>query len=121
MSEKLRCSAESCYNNVNEFCIANVIHVGGLEAHISPETACDTFIEKTDVSATSHFTNRNLSGEFSQLFSGETVEMAPQIACDAKNCTYNANRICSADYVEIQGSNARTSERTECETFREIE
>ena len=119
MSEKLRCSAENCYNNVNQFCVANVIHVTGSQAHNSPETACDTFTEKTDASGTSHFTNRNLSSDFSQLFNGETAEVAPQISCDAENCTYNANRICSADYVEIHGPNARASERTECETFRE--
>lgn len=121
MSEKLRCSAKNCYNNVNEFCVANVINVTGSNAHTSPETSCDTFIEKTNVSGTSHFINRNLSDEFGQLFSGETVEMAPQIACEAESCTYNNNRICGAEYVEIKGPNATTSERTQCETFREHE
>lgn len=119
MSEKLRCSAENCYNNVNEYCVANVIKVSGSNAHTSPETACDTFLEKTDASATSHFTNRNLSSEFSQLFSGETVDVAPQIACEADNCTYNVNRICGAENVEINGPHATSSERTQCETFRE--
>jgi hypothetical protein len=119
MSDKLRCSAENCYNNVNQLCIANVIHVTGSQAHNTPETACDTFIEKSDVTGTSQFTNRNLSEDFSQLFSGETSETSPQISCDAENCTHNFNGMCSANYVEIQGVNARTIERTECETFRE--
>ena len=119
MSEKLKCSAESCYNNVNEFCVANTINVSGSSAHTTPETACDTFIQKTDAGATSHFTNRNLSDGFSQVFSGEIVETAPQIACEAENFTYNANRVCGAEYVEIHGPHATSSERTQCETFRE--
>ncbi|KZL93299.1 DUF1540 domain-containing protein [Clostridium magnum] len=118
MSKKLRCGAEHCYNNVNNFCIANVIHVGGTDAYTSPETACNTFVEKTDIRGTSHFINRNLLGGFRQLFSHQTVEMAPRVDCDAENCTYNVNKICGAEYVEIHGENATTSEKTQCETFR---
>ncbi|MCT8976406.1 DUF1540 domain-containing protein [Clostridium sp. CX1] len=121
MSGKLRCSAKNCYNNVNEFCIASSIHVMGEEANTSPDTMCDTFLEKTDADAMSHFTNRNLAGEFRQLFSADTVELSPDIVCEAQNCVYNVNRICSADFVQVHGPNARTSESTECETFRENE
>lgn len=119
MSGKLRCSAENCYNNVNEFCIASSIHVMGSDANKSPETECDTFIEKTNIDARSHFTNRNLAGEFRQLFSANTVEISPEITCEAQNCVYNVERICSADDVQIDGFNATTSDSTECHTFRE--
>lgn len=120
MSGKLRCSAISCANNVNEFCVARTIHVTGNSAHSSRETDCDTFIEKGDIHSTSHFTNRNLTGEFAQLFSGETVEMSPDIACEAEKCIYNVNRLCSADFVQIHGEEGRASGYTQCETFKEV-
>lgn len=119
MSGKLRCSAERCANNVNKFCVAASIHVNGSSAHSSPETDCDTFLEKGDIYSTSHFTNRNLSGEFTQLFSGESVEISPEIACEAENCIYNVNKLCSADFVQINGEEAHSSERTQCGTFKE--
>ncbi|WML36151.1 DUF1540 domain-containing protein [Clostridium sp. OS1-26] len=119
MSGKLRCSAERCANNVNKFCVAASIHVNGSSAHSSSETDCDTFLGKSDIYSTSHFTNRNLSGEFAQLFSGESVEMSPDIACEAENCIYNVNRLCSADFVQIHGEEAHSSEHTQCETFKE--
>lgn len=119
MSEKLRCSAEHCYNNVNKFCIANVISVRCSEVDTTSKTACNTFVEKNDISGTSHFTNRNLLDGFRQLFSHQRVEMDPHIACDAEGCIYNTNRICGAQYVEIHGENAKVSEKTECGTFTE--
>lgn len=118
MNGKLRCSAVNCANNVNETCIANRIHIIGTSAHTSLGTECDTFLEKGDIFSTSHFTNRNLAGEYAQLFSSEPVEMSPNITCDAEECIYNVNNLCSADYVKIEGDKAEDSRQTQCETFR---
>lgn len=119
MSGKLRCSAERCVNNVNKFCTAESIHVNGNSAHISTETDCDTFWEKGDMNSIYFFNNTNLSGGFRQLFSKETVEMSPDIVCEAENCIYNVSRVCSADFVQIHGEEAHSSRYTECETFKE--
>lgn len=119
MKGKLKCSAIRCANNVNETCIASSIHVMGSLANTSLETDCDTFLEKGDIFSTSHFTNRNLAGEYVQLFSNESVDMSPDIACDAERCIYNVNRLCSADYVKIDGDKAMSSDQTQCETFNE--
>lgn len=121
MSGKLRCSAIRCANNVNETCIARNIHVAGSQAHTGSETDCDTFVQKGDISSTSHFANRNLAEDYVQLFSNESVDMSPEIACDAESCIYNLNRMCSADSVKIDedGDEANSSEQTQCKTFKE--
>lgn len=119
MKGKLKCSAIRCANNVNETCIASNIHVMGSEAHTSTETGCDTFIEKGDIFSTSHFTNRNLAGEYVELFSNEPVYMSPDIVCDAEKCIYNVNSVCTADQVKVDGDKAMSSDQTECETFKE--
>ncbi len=118
MSGKLSCSAVNCVNNLNSLCTANSIHVTGSPAHTSTETECENFAEKGFVNAMSNFTNMNLIGEFRQLFSKDSIEMSPEIKCEAENCIYNITKLCSASNVQVYGPEAKTSEGTQCETFK---
>lgn len=119
MSGKLSCNAEKCVNNINGLCDANTIHVTGDKSHSSRETECETFSPKGLINAMSNFTNMNLVGEFKQLFSKDSIEMSPEIKCEAENCIYNVNELCTASNVQVYGPEARTSRETECETFKE--
>lgn len=119
MSGKLSCNAEKCVNNINNMCVANNIHVMGVKSSTSTETECENFSQKGLVNTMSNFTNMNLVGEFKQLFNKDSVEMSPEIKCEAENCTYNVNKLCSADSVRIYGPGAKNTESTQCETFKE--
>jgi hypothetical protein len=118
MSGKLSCNAEKCVNNINSLCMANNIHIMGDKSNTSTETACENFSQKGVVNAMSNFTNMNLVGEFKQLFSNDSIEMSPEIKCEAENCTYNVNKLCSANNIQIYGPGAKTTSQTQCETFK---
>jgi len=117
MNGKLSCSATECVHNINSLCSANTIHVGGINAYTSGGTQCDTFAEKSFKNAFANMGNMNVVGEIKQLFTNSSVEMSPQIKCDAIRCTYNEGKICVASNVQIYGPAAGTSEGTQCETF----
>lgn len=119
MSGKLSCSAANCVNNVNGLCSANTIEVDGPRAQTSSGTECNTFAQKGFKNAVMNLTNMNLPGEIRQIFSKDSVEMNPSIKCRAVNCIHNINEICNAKSVMIYGPGARSSDDTECQTFKE--
>ena len=41
------------------------------------------------------------------------------LSCSATNCVNNMSGLCSADTINVFGSNAHSSEKTQCETFAE--
>lgn len=45
--------------------------------------------------------------------------MRNALSCDALNCVHNANNLCSADRINVDGMNASASSETNCETFVE--
>ena len=44
-----------------------------------------------------------------------------KILCHAEDCVYNQKEACTADHIEVNGRNAKTSSQTSCETFNEKE
>lgn len=119
MSGKLICSAGNCVNNINGLCSANTINVNGSRAHTSSGTDCETFAEKGFMNAVKNLGNMNFAGEVRQIINRDSISMSPNIKCQAVNCVYNVNRLCSADNVQIYGPGAVASQGTQCETFRE--
>ena len=117
MSGALSCSAVQCVHNLNGLCAAYKIHVTGATAYTSSQTGCETFAQKGIVNAITNLTNMNVPGEIRQLFNNSEISMSPKIECDAVKCTYNSNKICTANRVQVMGSHASTSEATQCETF----
>ena len=119
MRGTLSCTATICVNNMSGICSASIIHVSGLNAHSSEATQCETFAEKGLKNSLVNVLNMNVVGEFKQVFSSESIEMSPRIRCQAENCKHNEKRICIAEYIMVNGVGALSSERTECETFKE--
>jgi hypothetical protein len=115
----LSCSAENCVQNINGLCAANKIHVTGKGAMTSGNTACDTFAEKSFTNAVTNMFNMNVAGEVKQIFNKGSIEMSPKIECDALRCSYNSNKVCTANNVQIMGAHANSSIDTQCETFVE--
>lgn len=117
MRTKLSCSAANCIHNASGLCSANEIKVEGLSASTSTGTDCKTFEEKGFTSAYNSFGNMNFKGEIKQLFNKDSVELKPEIKCEAENCKYNSEHICNAENVQIYGPGAKSSVGTQCETF----
>lgn len=43
--------------------------------------------------------------------------MSRNLGCNAVKCSYNLDYLCTADKIDVKGSNATTSEYTDCGTF----
>lgn len=114
----LSCSAVNCVHNMSGLCSARKIEVDGPHATTSSNTECNTFASKGIKNAFTSMGNMNIGGEFKQVFDRDSIEMSPQIKCQAENCTYNEERICKATNVQINGREAMSSDSTQCETFR---
>ncbi|HEY5563096.1 MAG TPA: DUF1540 domain-containing protein [Clostridiaceae bacterium] len=119
MSESISCSATNCVHNISALCSARKIRVDGSSASTSFETSCDTYAGKGFVNAVTNLTNMNIPGEFRQIMNTSSIEMSPKVECTARNCTFNQNETCNAESVYINGTGAKDSRSTSCETFIE--
>lgn len=112
----LVCDANNCRHNLDGCCTAGAIEVQSRNA--GDDTECKTFAQKDLMESTSRFFNVNLKEGYTNIFSGQSSDMSPDIRCEAYQCKYNSNRLCKADNVEIIGDMAGTSSDTKCETFQ---
>jgi len=117
MDNKLVCSANHCVHNMNNFCGAAKVQIKGGAALNGGNTFCDTYAHRSMKNYVTEMTNMNILGGITQIFSGHQA-IEPQVACDAINCTYNSNHMCSAQELKINGPGAQAEQQTECQTFR---
>jgi hypothetical protein len=68
-----------------------------------------------------HYVRKNkehLNGETNGNFNNERSSvMSIQLQCNAVNCLYNRDRLCSAEEIQVQGDHAMGSRFTFCGTF----
>lgn len=100
----LQCSVGRCENNSEGLCCRPDIHVGGQNAQSSSGTSCRSYAQRTD-----GFNNSSVTQCVSP-------NMSLDISCSARNCVFNANRLCSADMVSIGLGGSR---ETECSSFKQ--
>ena len=100
-----KCSAVQCVYNKDQLCSKGEIYVTGENATNANETSCGSFQERVGNSMTNSFTN------------GCGCEKI-QIDCKAHNCTYNDDCKCTASSIQVDGSNAKASCDTKCDTFQ---
>ncbi|QHI73417.1 DUF1540 domain-containing protein [Aminipila terrae] len=98
----LQCKVNPCSYNSKGQCCRPSIHVNGETAHVSSDTACQSFAERTQ--------NQMISG-----VQYDSPNHSLSIDCDAQRCIYNQNEKCSADSVCI--SYGYTG--TECSSFEQ--
>lgn len=98
---KLNCNVKTCANNNKNYCCISSIYVGGKKANYSSDTECDSFIKKN-----SGFTN-------------STYDPNPEvdISCEAENCMYNCDKMCTANNINISGLHSCCSGETCCASF----
>ena len=101
---ELRCKAESCTYNKDEYCCKGDIMVCGKHACDPDGTCCESFAEKRGDSYTSAL---------------EHPSRTISIDCEAAQCKYNTDYKCYAEHVDIHGSGANDSRETACATFTE--
>lgn len=116
MDNKLKCDATTCVHNFNHLCGASTIQVKGGNTTDGNNTFCSTYAIKSTGNYISELGNVNLTGSVSQLFSDNQV-MEPKITCNAINCKYNSNEICTAGELKIMGPSSSAPQQTECKTF----
>lgn len=115
LMEKLKCNAVNCLYNYNTVCSADEIKVQGGSTTNGDTTFCGTFSTRDLGNYVSSITNMNYGGAAKQLFGNDQME--PHVLCDAVNCTYNSDKICNANGIEILNDVASIAEQTECQTF----
>ena len=100
----LKCNAKNCTYNKDSLCSKGDIMVGDKHAKTSAETSCESFSKRKEDAVS------NATCHPSHVIS---------IDCEVAKCVYNANYKCTAEHVDINGSNADTSKETSCSTFKE--
>lgn len=101
----LRCAAVTCMYNKDQLCSKGEIDVTGANAREAEQTSCGSFRERGSGSVTNSVTN------------GCGCEQI-QIDCGANTCIYNEQSKCTASAIQVDGSNAGTSQETCCNTFQ---
>ena len=119
MKTKLSCNVNSCVNNVaSGMCSAEKIIIEGKCAKSSEETLCGTFADQNLKNAVASVANTNYVGEIVQAFNESEIKMSPHIKCEASNCAFWQNNLCTASNIQIFGNeNAESSSETRCESF----
>ncbi|MBQ3422273.1 MAG: DUF1540 domain-containing protein, partial [Romboutsia sp.] len=90
---KINCSAENCSHNSQGICYANRINVGGQGTTDASETCCGSFLDRKHYSTLTNNTNDD--------------GPCDSIICTAENCTYNNNKLCTANNIQVCGDNVK--------------
>ena len=101
---KINCSVNNCCHNSTGVCYANRINVGGEGASNANETCCGSFLDKQHYSTLTNNTN--------------TDGPCDCIVCSAETCTYNNNKLCNADNIQVSGNDVRLYTEAICSTFK---
>lgn len=101
----LQCNAENCANNKNNFCCRPDIQVGGPQACTNRQTYCANFIDAAENAP-------------QNAIDHATPNTSLDIHCDAVNCTYNQDRACVAEHIDIMTAGTSSGQiKTECASF----
>lgn len=101
---QLKCHVIHCSSNKNQCCCRPDIKVDGPDACRSSETCCDSY---TSIPA----------GATNDVGYREPNPRMP-IACTAAHCVYNTKGKCTADSIQMDGSQAMAKNETACATFK---
>ncbi|MCB2293125.1 DUF1540 domain-containing protein [Clostridium algoriphilum] len=102
---KINCGVANCSHNNDNTCFANIINVGGKSAKKNDDTCCATFM---DVKLYSKLTN-NINDKGNECNA---------ITCNVGTCTYNADNLCNAESIDVNGDSVNLYTETDCCTFK---
>ena len=104
----LTCTVNSCSHNKANLCCRPEITVGGCNAEESCETNCKDYKKFSNNSSFPSAANSVGEGY-------EKPNKSLKVQCEAHNCAYCKDNICSAENIRVKVGSAGT----ECGTFRE--
>ena len=100
---KIACEVTNCSHNKTGECYANCIDIVGSSANENFDTACGAFLNKLHYS---ELTNNMLSEGSCDC-----------LKCSVETCTYNSNKLCTLDHIQVTGPNAEYHTQTACASF----
>ena len=104
----LNCESKDCiYNDKTGKCFAKNISIDGRSAQTTAGTTCASYVPDGG-----NFQNLEFATDFMDMGAVKTASDTQNIKCEAMNCRFNSNKMCTAANVEINSKDAS------CETFQ---
>ena len=100
---RINCSVANCSHNSTGLCYANSIDIVGSSARKDYDTCCGSFLNKLHYS---ELTNNTLS-------SGP----CDYLKCTVETCSFNSNKLCTLDNIQVSGQKVEYHTQTECDSF----
>ncbi len=100
---KIACEVTNCSHNKSGECYANCIDIVGSSARENFDTACGAFLNKLHYS---ELTNNVLSEGSCDC-----------LKCSVETCTYNNNKLCTLEHIQVTGPQAEYHTQTACASF----
>lgn len=101
--QKICCDVTNCSHNSGGECYADRVNIGGDGASEGKATCCGSFL---DVQLYSNLTNCSSCGE-----------KGTALVCKATECTYNKNKLCTLDSIQVSGGPSNLYSETYCASF----
>jgi hypothetical protein len=101
--ERINCDVTNCSHNKTGICYSNRVDIGGMSASSERGTCCGSFLQESHYSNLTN--NTNSKGKCDAL------------TCNVETCTYNSNRLCNLDSINVSGDGAQIYSETKCSSF----
>ncbi len=101
---KIDCGVTNCSHNKTGICYANCIDIVGNSAKKDADTACGSFLNKLHYS---ELTNNVLSSGSCDC-----------LKCTVETCSFNSNKLCTLDNIQVSGDNVEYHSQTACASFQ---
>jgi hypothetical protein len=124
-SPKVKCEVKTCNHWISgEYCAAENIDIlneeeGNMSTN-AEQTECKTFLEKRGMAnMIGAMDNVNWGGLATGMFL-DGQQVTPSVTCIVDSCQYwEDSNMCSTDYINVSGRNAKECQDTNCHTFKE--
>ncbi|MEF9987423.1 MAG: DUF1540 domain-containing protein, partial [Bacteroidales bacterium] len=90
---KINCSVTNCSHNKSSICYSNMVNIGGGCVEKECSTCCGSFLDERNYSNLTNNTN--------------DCGPCDALVCSVETCTYNNNKSCSAQNINISGNNVK--------------
>ena len=101
---KINCEVTKCSHNKSSVCYANCVDIVGNSAVKESRTCCGSFLNKSHYS---ELTNNVLSSGSCDC-----------LKCSVETCTYNDNKLCSLQTIQVSGDGVEYYTQTRCSSFK---
>lgn len=101
---RINCEVERCSHNDSGVCYANCVDIVGSSAKEDYDTSCGSFLNKLT---------------YSELLNNTVGEGACDcLTCSVENCTFNENKLCTLEDIDVSGQAVEIYTQTKCASFK---